>query len=158
MMKRAFQVTARSSAGFTLIELAIVIAILGILASLGVVKYVALSEKAREAATKSNLMAIRSAIAIYYGDREGVWPDVLGTTANYAFSNYLEVIPPVVAKHSGVGSGTVESPSGNSIYHTTNENITATGTGWRYSRLTGHIFVNSSVTDSQGVPYSAYGY
>ena len=62
------------------------------------------------------------------------------------------------AKHSGVGSGTVESPSGTAIFHTTDENITATGTGWRYNRLAGHIFVNSSATDSRGAPYSTYGY
>ena len=157
-MKRAFHSITRSSTGFTLIELAIVIAILGILSALGVVKYVTLSEKAREAVTKSNLVAIYSAIAVYYGDREGVWPDVLATTANYSFSNYLETIPPVVAQHSGIGSGNVESPSGNVIFHTTEENITATGTGWRYNRLAGHIFVNSSATDSRGAPYSTYGY
>ena len=65
--------------GFTLIELMIVVAIIGILAAIAIPKFTSMLEKSREGATKGNLGAIRSAIAIYYGDREGVWP----TTINH---------------------------------------------------------------------------
>jgi len=144
--------------GFTLIELMIVVAIIGILAALALPKFASLVEKSREAATKGNLNSMRSSISIYYGDTEGTYPDFLSTNTIYTFSKYLEAMPPVKATHSGIGNGISESPSGTNVTHTTDENITATGTGWRYSKTNGHIFVNSSTHDSKDVPYSTYGY
>jgi prepilin-type N-terminal cleavage/methylation domain-containing protein len=144
--------------GFTLIELMIVVAIIGILAAVALPKFAGLVEKSREASTKSALSSIQSAIAIYYGS-EGAFPDYIHTDAAYMFSRYLEKIPAVKATHTGIGNtGIGESPSGTSVFYTTNETIDATGTGWRYNFLQGHAFVNSSSTDSKGTPYSSYGY
>ena len=148
----------RREQGFTLIELMIVVAIIGILAALALPKFAGLVEKSREAATKGNMNAITSAVSIYYGDNEGVFPTWLMTESGYSFSKYLESIPPVKATHTGIGSGISEGPSGTSVQHTTDENINATGRGWRYSRESGRVFVNSSATDSKGMPYSTYGY
>lgn len=148
----------RKELGFTLIELMIVVAIIGILAALALPKFASLVEKSREAASKGNLNSMRSAISIYYGDTEGVYPNDLWTEPLYSFSKYLEKIPPVKATHSGIGAGILESPSGTAVMHTTDENIAVTGTGWRYNYTNGHIFVNSSATDSKGIPYSTYGY
>ena len=144
--------------GFTLIELMIVVAIIGILAALALPKFASLVEKSREAATKGNLNSMRSSISIYYGDTEGVYPDMLDCSNVYTFSKYLESIPPVKATHSGIGNGITESPSGTNVLHTTDENIASTGTGWKYSNISGHIFVNSSTHDSKDVAYSTYGY
>ena len=148
----------RKEKGFTLIELMIVVAIIGILAALALPKFAQLVEKSREAATKGNLNAMRSSISIYYGDSEGIYPTYLETSALYLFSKFMEKVPPVKATHAGIGNGTSESPSGTDIIHTSDESITATGIGWKYNSNTGRIFVNSAATDSKNLPYSTYGY
>jgi prepilin-type N-terminal cleavage/methylation domain-containing protein len=145
--------------GFTLIELMIVVAIIGILAAVALPKFAASIERSREAATRGNLNTMRSSISMYYGDYEGVYPAYLNTQVEYPFSKYIsDHIPPVKATHSGIGIGTAESPSGDEVLYTEDEEVTATGTGWRYSAATGHVYVNSTATDSKGLAYSTYGY
>lgn len=53
--------------GFTLIELMIVVAIIGILAAVAIPRFAALMRTAKEGACKGNLGALRSAVSIYYG-------------------------------------------------------------------------------------------
>lgn len=64
----------KRSKGFTLIELMIVVAIIGILAAVAIPKFADLVTKSKEASAKGSLGAVRSAISIYYGDTEGVYP------------------------------------------------------------------------------------
>ena len=60
--------------GFTLIELMIVVAIIGILAAIAIPKFASLIRKSGEGASKGNLGSLRSALSIYYGDMEGQYP------------------------------------------------------------------------------------
>ena len=56
----------KSSKGFTLIELVMVIVIVGTLSAIAVPKFVDLNSQAKENATKSGLGALRSVLAIEY--------------------------------------------------------------------------------------------
>ena len=69
----------RSAKGFTLIELMIVVAIIGILAAVAVPKFADLVTKSKEASVKGSIGAVRSALSIYYGDTEGSYPSNLFT-------------------------------------------------------------------------------
>src|ERR1044071_2741821 len=86
--------TAKSVKGFTLIELMIVVAIIGILAAIAIPKFADLVDKSREASVKGSLGAIRSAVSIYYSDTEGVFPDPPSlATALTTGGRYLKDLP-----------------------------------------------------------------
>ena len=81
--------------GFTLIELMIVVAIIGILAAIAIPKFAELIRKSKEGKTKGNLGALRSAISIYYGDMEGLFPNELRSLT--VSGKYLSPMPAVTA-------------------------------------------------------------
>jgi prepilin-type N-terminal cleavage/methylation domain-containing protein len=60
--------------GFTLIELMIVAAILGILAMIALPKFASMVQKSKDAALVGHLGALRSALSIYIADNEGIIP------------------------------------------------------------------------------------
>ncbi len=77
--------------GFTLIELMIVVAVIGILAAVAIPKFADLMNKGKESTVKSNLGALRSALSIYYGDNE-IYPSdmTVGLTTD---QKYFKEIP-----------------------------------------------------------------
>ncbi len=92
--------------GFTLIELMIVVAIIGILAAIAIPKFSQLITKGNEANTKGNLGAIRSALSIYYGDTEGSYPatsDLTGLTINTKYMTSIPVAKLPAATNMNVG-------------------------------------------------------
>ncbi|TXH58511.1 MAG: prepilin-type N-terminal cleavage/methylation domain-containing protein [Burkholderiaceae bacterium] len=75
--------------GFTMIELVIVMAMLGLLLSLALPQYMATLERGREQVLQSNLATMREAIDKFYGDR-GRYPDKLDDLVT---QRYLRAIP-----------------------------------------------------------------
>jgi len=140
-----------SRKGFTLIELMIVVAIIGILAAIAIPKFAELIRKSSEGASKGNLGALRSAMSIYYGDMEGSYPaNVAALTIG---GKYLTVIPPAKApNYHADGSGVVllsaaaaPSDAGGWYYNdeTTNANV-------------GNVLVNCTHTDTKGSVWTGY--
>jgi type II secretion system protein G len=70
---RALHKRAKGEKGFTLIELIVVIAVLGVLATMVIPRVVGVKEKAVEAAADANEKIIRNALERYYAD-EGSYP------------------------------------------------------------------------------------
>jgi prepilin-type N-terminal cleavage/methylation domain-containing protein len=143
--------------GFTLIELMIVVAIIGILAAIAIPRFAQMLEKSREGSTKGNLGSLKSAASIYYGDQQGIWPSTLNSYSVFAFSRYLDNISPV--KVTGAFVANVTSPAGNTVAQTGQSQVpTGMAQGWMYDSSMGNVYVNSTVKDSKTIPYSFYGF
>ena len=139
----------KAKRGFTLIELMIVVAIIGILAAIAIPKFAELIRKSNEGATKGNLGAVRSALSIYYGDMEGYYP--LNADTLTVSGKYLSAIPKA------------KTPS----YHQdasafSNASVIADGgAGWRYNNVSGDanygtLWVDCTHTDSKGTVWTVY--
>jgi type II secretion system protein G len=79
----------RQAAGFTLLELIVVVAIIGIIATIAVPNMIDRPRRAKEAVLRHNLMAIRDALDQHYGDK-GHYPESLEALVE---AGYFRVIP-----------------------------------------------------------------
>jgi prepilin-type N-terminal cleavage/methylation domain-containing protein len=64
----------RSQKGLTLVELMVVVAIIAIIAAVAITVFQDIQKKAKLAADNGSVAAMRSAVAIYYGKHNGVFP------------------------------------------------------------------------------------
>ena len=140
--------TRPASAGFTLLELMMVVTIIGILASIMVPKLANAMQKAKEGSLKGNLGTLRSAVSIYYADTEGQFPanlDVLTLNAKY-----LPAVP--------AAKGLADHPESNAV--TLGASSDDSG-GWTYNNVGGDarygsVVVNCTHTDTKGSVWSSY--
>lgn len=148
-----------SKKGFTLIELMIVVAIIGILAAIAIPQFASMVAKSQEGATKGNLGTIRSALSIYYGDTEGYYPTDAMTSLTLN-SKYLKVIP----------NANMPRTSNNAVQHaatnTVNTESLADGyagneTGWGYDNTFsgtawGQVVVACTHSDVKGTKWTSF--
>ena len=153
---------AKRRAGFTFLELVIVIGIMGIMAAIAVTRMDRGAASAAEAALSGNLAVLRNAIDIYASEHANTYPatatfedqvtrytDIGGATsttrtAGYIYGPYIRKVPslPVGANKGGT---TIAANPGN-------------GVGWTYNATNGTIQANTSdaETDASGRLYSDY--
>jgi prepilin-type N-terminal cleavage/methylation domain-containing protein len=121
----------RNQAGFTLIELVIVIVILGILAAVAIPKYEDMREQARVATLKGELGSIRSAVAIQYAK------NALNGAATF----------PTLDGTIFADGRVPKEPIMNSLAVKTTAGVDNTG-GWQYIQATGLVKVNVAAYSS----------
>ena len=79
----------RSTRGFTLMELMVVLALIVLLASIGLMSYKSSVQRGRESVLKEDLFRMRDAIDQYYADK-GKYPADL---SELVASHYLRTVP-----------------------------------------------------------------
>lgn len=122
--------------GFTLIELLMVIAIIGLLASVVLASVSQARMKARDAVRISDIHQIQNALEIYATDNSNLYPSVGGTTYVYALSgtlspNYISTLPedPTRTGTSRYRYATANQSSNRRSY-TILVDLERDGTGW----------------------------
>ncbi len=87
-----FSAQKKSNAGFTLLELSIVIAIIGILYLVAMPRGDKVAQKTRESVLKTNLRIVRVCIDKYYGDN-GAYPSDLEILVKKRYIRNIPVDP-----------------------------------------------------------------
>lgn len=83
--------------GFTLVELLVVVAVIGILSTLLVANFIGVRQRGRDAQRKSNLRQIQSALELYRADQSG-YPSSLPVcggafTSTDGKATYMQKVP-----------------------------------------------------------------
>ena len=163
--------------GFTLVELMLVVAILGILGALVLPVYQGHAGEAKVSSAKSNLHAMRAQIELYRLQHKGYTPGYTNGSVS-GISVVPDQLTKVTSEKGYIGAGT--TPSGSFVLGPymkkvpdnpfNNKNsfaqvatgtafslaVDGTSSGWLYKIETGELRLNWTGTDGQGVAYIDY--
>lgn len=146
--------------GFSLVELIIVVAVLGIMAAIVVPQFQSHSTQARKAVAKDSLRILRSAIELYTAQHGGVPPgyenddpDTTPTSSNFydqllVDGKYLSKMPknPFNNQKNIMMIGNIETFPASPL----------PGCGWVYQAATKTIRLSWPGSDSEGIAYFDY--
>ena len=136
---------------FNIIEVIVAVLIILLVTMVVYPKFLDVIRKSNEATTRANLTALRTAIAVYYGENEGAYPDEnIVKQLLSEDGKYIKYIPEVYCPP----------------YNNPNNEITTKPTGnsgsWAYQvkdsqeRQAGEIWVDCDQKDSKGVVWNTY--
>ena len=105
MLMKKLRLRLKNQKGFTLIELLVVISIIGVLAAIGVPKFMDTTATARTAKAQAELGSIDSAIQIYGADHSGAMPAKAADIEPYLSGNKMPTV--TVGKYKIGGNATL---------------------------------------------------
>lgn len=139
----------RPGKGFTLIELMLVVAIIGLLAAIALPKFADLVTKAKEANVKGNLATMRSAMNLYYADNEGFLPGAM-SPGDFYVEKYLDSVPrPVLPGHRFPMTNMLTVSNAPVCAHFTTDPTYGSGS-WLLCRQKALIIISCLHTDTRG--------
>lgn len=137
-------------AGFTLVELLIVIVILAVLAAIAIPRFMSAGIRSKEASLKANLKLTRNAIQSFNADC-GSYPATLDDLAATS--------APATGLTSAASSRAISSSDWHGPYLSTVPFDPVSGSGLKYSATApavGTVGCATPGNDSDGVPYTSY--
>lgn len=139
------------SLGFTLAELVVVVAILGVLVAIALPRIVNVSGTATDNAARVSLKALRDAIAQYASQNGGEYPTDQGD------DEFKEVVTPLL--RGPFPKCPVGSPPGDQVTISADDPLVAdNGGGWMYNGTTGRIIINCTDRSRDGITrYNEWG-
>lgn len=147
---------------FTLVEVLIVVAILGILAAIVVPQFQSNTQQAREAAAKDNLRILRQQIEFYAARHGGVPPGYPNNDPSMSPSN-LPFWYQMIENGDYLSKMPVNPFSGETVIKMVyndedfpTEPLVTSLYGWIYQPATKTIKLNWPGTDSEGISYFSY--
>lgn len=143
--RKRFRTTGQ--AGFTLVEILVVVVILGILAAIVVPQFTSASNESRENALKMDLHRIRQQLQIYHQQHNSTWPTLINFEDQMTLASNSEgVTQPVGTDGYRFGPYIRDVPKNPFM----DENATLVGngepgtSGWYYDESTGAFHPNNS--------------
>jgi general secretion pathway protein G len=140
----------RSTRGFTLVELLIVIIIIAVLAAIAIPKFANTSIRSKESALKADLKLYRNAITTYQNDT-GAYPSSL--------SDMTLTSAPATGKNSSGADQTISATDWKGPYLNEVDNDPVSGSAFNYSTTSptvGGLTSSASGTASDGTNYSSW--
>jgi len=131
-----------SNAGFTLIELVIIIVVLGILAAIAIPKYQDISSDAKEASCRGALGGLRSGVTIFYANQA-----VTTGTATWPTTADMNLVGTVMEQEIPKNPYCDDANYPDSVIATASARGTLVGTdcGWAYNATTGELWPNTNI-------------
>jgi prepilin-type N-terminal cleavage/methylation domain-containing protein len=153
--------------GFTIIELLIVIVVIAILASIVIISYRSISDRAKFSAEQNDLSSIRTALELYKTDNSGNYPDssaCLNSNNNYRFGwcGYAQgtnnsFVPGLYPKYMRLVPNLSPTLIQTDVYLYQSMNANATGTGVAQYELIRFKSDGLNATEANNNPYAMIG-